>query len=45
MVWINWEGTTRFFLKEQFYKNNEAEICSDIKNKIRTIEARLQMEI
>ena len=34
-----------FFLKEQFYKNNEAEICSDFKNKIRTIEARLQMEI
>ena len=32
--------TARFFLKEQFYKN-EAQICPKIKNKLRTIEARL----
>ena len=37
--------TTRSsFLLEQFYKN-EAQICPKIKNKLRTIEARLQMQI
>ena len=34
-----------FVLYEQFYKNNEAQICPKIKNKLRTIEARLQMQI
>ena len=33
------------FLQEQFYKNNEAQICSKIKKKLRTFEARLQMEM
>ena len=34
--------TTRLFvLLEQFYKNNEAQSCPKIKNKLRTIEARL----
>ena len=28
------------FLKEQFYKNSEAQICPKIKNKLRTIEVR-----
>ena len=32
---------TRFF----FYKNNEAQICPKVKNKLRTIEARLQMQM
>ena len=27
----------------QLYKNNEAQICPKIKNKLRAIEARLQM--
>ena len=34
-------SNTRFF----FYKNNEAQICPKIKNKLRAIEARLQMQI
>ena len=34
-----------FFLLEQFYKNKEAQICPKIKSKLRTIEARLQMQI
>ena len=33
-----------FFLKEQFYQNNETQICTKIK-KLRTIEARLQMQM
>ena len=36
---------TRFFLEEQFCKNNEAQICPKIKNKLRTIEARLQFQM
>ena len=28
-----------------FYKNKEAQICPKIKSKLRTIEARLQMQI
>ena len=40
---IHWDYT--LFIKEQFYKNNEAQICPKIKNKLRTIEARLQMQI
>ena len=38
-------GYTLFFLQEQFYKNNEAQICPKIKNKLRTIEARLQIQM
>ena len=38
------EGNTRFFfISEQFYKNNEAQICPKIKNKLRTIEARIHV--
>ena len=33
------------FLQEQFYKNNEDKICPKIKNKLRTIEARLQIHM
>ena len=37
---------TRFFNKNKFYKNNEAQICPKIKNKLRPIEAaRLPMPI
>ena len=32
-----------FHIKEQFYENNKAQIYPKIKNKIRTIEVRLQM--
>ena len=40
-----WKRTTRFFLLEQFHKNNEAQICPKIKNKLRTIEARLLIQM
>ena len=33
-----------FFYKNNLYKN-EAQICPKFKNKLRTIEARLQMQI
>ena len=33
------------FLEEQFYNNNEAQICPKIKHKLRTIEGRLQMQM
>ena len=36
---------TLFLLQEQFYKNNEAQFCPKIKNELRTIEARFQMQI
>ena len=34
-----------FILQEQLYKNSEAQICPKIKNKLRTTEARLQIQI
>ena len=39
--------STRFFLIRTilYYKNNEAQICPKIKNKLRTIEARLQIQM
>ena len=33
---------TLFFIRA-IYKNSEAQICPKIKNKLRTIEARLQL--
>ena len=36
---------TRSFLIEQFYKNNEAQIFQKTKNKLRTIEAELQVQM
>ena len=38
------ESYTLFFIRT-FYKNNKARICPKIKNKLRTIEARLQMQV
>ena len=32
------------FLQEHFYNNNEAQICPKVKNKRRTIEARLRFK-
>ena len=34
-----------FFIRTILYKNNEAQICPKIKNKLRTIEARPQMQM
>ena len=34
-----------FFLQKQFYKNNEAQIWPKIKKKLRTMEARLQIQM
>ena len=33
-----------FYIKEEFYKNNEAQICPKSKNKLRTFEVRRQMQ-
>ena len=38
--YVQFFTSTCFFLQEQFYKNNEAQICPKIKNKLRTIEIR-----
>ena len=45
LILYKWNRDRGAFLQEHFYKNNEAQICSKIKNKLRTIEARLQMQI
>ena len=45
---FNFEAILAFFIRRQFYKNNEAQIWTKFKNKLRTmstIEVRLQMQI
>ena len=42
---MNYKMSTRFFSSEQFYNNNEAQICTKIKNKLRTIEAPLPIQM
>ena len=42
---VSHHGDYTLFYKNNFYKDNEAQICPKIKNKLRTIETRLQIQM